>query len=469
MAEAAWCIFNLIVGIPVAVVVVGLCRECLRALFALAFGFRVFEMKWGAGRRVWAKPIGPVEFVLGALPLVGSTIAESGSPKHHHIARLTQASGPILIQLAGVFWGGASGLMFSEALQSGFAPIATLQLANILLIGLHGLIPFETKSGFRTDIRSILDVGFGRAEMNRHARASYYARYARHWLERADVERAKAALGQGLTQLGRDSLLVACEARILAEDLSSVVDQSECADDLRVLIEDAEPRRRKARDAWSVRERVRQATITSLPLVLAALGLFTLESERLSRLMHHRLIVTGDVVASNGIASVCESQLTRWRRWSPVLDLVGPDDPGMERDRHHQLARLERCRGRLEAATAHQRLAISAAQQALTQHASRADADPDLWLVNEVRLTILLRHAAELDTERSRYRLALVALERAAKQLDLAQYRVKRWREPEFQARASGFLESEKAQIELARLQVLTRMGARSRIRPQGS
>jgi hypothetical protein len=45
MLEAVWCILNLIVGIPVAIVLIGLCREGFRALFALAFGFRVFEVK----------------------------------------------------------------------------------------------------------------------------------------------------------------------------------------------------------------------------------------------------------------------------------------------------------------------------------------------------------------------------------------------------------------------------------------
>ena len=78
MPEAIWCILNVIVGIPLAIVLLGVCREGLRVVFALAFGFRVFELKWGAGRRVWAKPIGPVEFVLGTLPLTGSIIAESG-------------------------------------------------------------------------------------------------------------------------------------------------------------------------------------------------------------------------------------------------------------------------------------------------------------------------------------------------------------------------------------------------------
>jgi hypothetical protein len=460
MLEAVWCILNLIVGIPVAIVLIGLCREGFRALFALAFGFRVFEVKWGAGRDVWVKPIGSVDFVLGVLPLVGSIVAESGTPKRHRTARLSQASGPLLIQIAGALVGNANDLSLPEALQSGFAPIATLQLSNLLLIGLHGLIPFETKAGDRTDIRSILELVFGRAELDRHARASYYARYARHWLERADLEQAKAIVERGLTQLGRDSLLVACEARLQTGDLSSVIDQSECADALRLLIKDVEPSRRRDRDTRSLRERFRQAAITALPLLLAAFGLSAKESEQLSRLIHHRLIVVGEGVTEDAIASACEVQRARWRRWSPALDLILPDDPDIERDRHDQLARLERCLGRQEAAAAHQSRAVSAAQRAVTRHASRADPNPDLWLADEIRLAAVLRHAAELDSEGSRYRLALAALGTATKGLDLAlsQITTSRWHEPELQASAKERLERERARLQWTRLQVLARM-----------
>lgn len=462
MFEATWFILNVIIGVPLAVILLGIGREGLRGLIALAFGFRVFEMKWGAGRRVWAKPIGPVEYVLGSLPLVGSIIAESGSPKRHHVARLSLASGPLLVQLAVAFWGNLYGPMILESLRSDVAPAAVLQSANLFLILLHGLIPFETKSGFRTDIRSILDVSLDRGESNRHARASYYAHYARHWMERADVEEAKAMLGRGLTQLGRDPLLVACEAQILTEDLSSIVDQSQCADALRILIRDAEPRRAKDREAWSVRERLRQSAITSLPLMLAISGVFALNSERLSRVAHHRLIITGDAVAMAGVESACEDQLTRWRRWSPTLDLVLRDDPETQRDRHDQLAQLERCRGQLKAAAAHRAVAISAAQRALTRPTGLTEPDPSRWLTNEFRLALVLRRAAQLDNERRRYRLALAGLERAAQGLDLAQNQAttRAWREPEFKDRANRLFESERAQLERTRLHVLIRMGA---------
>ena len=77
MLEAAWFGVNLLVGLPVAVIFVVFCREVVRAILALAFGFRVFELTWGAGDQIWAKSIGPVDLVFRQVPLAASIVAES--------------------------------------------------------------------------------------------------------------------------------------------------------------------------------------------------------------------------------------------------------------------------------------------------------------------------------------------------------------------------------------------------------
>jgi hypothetical protein len=458
MLEAAWLGVNLLVGIPFAIVFVVSCREFVRIVLAITYGFRVFELKWGVGRPIWAKSLGPVDVVFRRIPLGASIVAESGSPRNHRIARLAQSGGPVLVQIAFFFWAGGTRLTLSSEVVSGFAPLAVLHLSNIFLVGLHSLIPFETQSGFRTDIRSILDIGFGRAEANRHARASYYARYARHWLERADAERAQAILEQGLTQLGRDSLLVACEARMLAEDLRSVVDQGACADALRVLIEDAEHQRRKDRANESTSERFRHAMLSTLPMSFAALGLIALESEQLSRFVHQHLILASDVAASSRIPTGCTKQLGLWTRWMPALDLLLPDDPGLQSDRYEQLARLEQCRGQLDAAIAYQTRAIAAAEQVPAQSIQSSDSDPDSWGVNDGRLAILLRHAAELESDRSQHRLALVALGRAETELGLAQNRLRTQTHSDRRTRTDELLEDEKLRLQSARSQILARM-----------
>ena len=458
MLETAWIGVNLLVGIPFAVVFVVSCREFVRIALAIAFGFRVFELKWGVGRPIWTKTLGPVDVIFRRLPLGALIVAESGSPRNHRIGRLAQSGGPILVQIAFFFWADATRFTLSSEVVSGFAPLAVLHFSNIFLAGLHGLIPFETKSGFRTDIRSILDIGFGRAEANRHARASYYARYARHWLERADLERAKSILEQGLTQLGRDPLLVACETRMLAEDLRSVVDQGACADAIRVLINEAEPQRRKDRAIESTSERFRQAMLSALPISFAVLGLMALESEQISRFVHQRLIVASDVAASSRIPSGCKKQLTLWTRWMPALDLLLRDDPGVQSNRYERLARLEQCRGQLDAAVAYQTRAIAAAEQVRAQSVQSPDSDLDSWGVNERRLAILLRHAAELESDRSQHRLALVALGRAETELGLAQNRLRTQTHSDRRTRSDELLEDEKARLQSARSQILARM-----------
>jgi hypothetical protein len=146
----------------------------------------------------------------------------------------------------------------------------------------------------------------------------------------------------------------------------------------------------------------------------------------------------------------------------PAIDLALPDDPERARDRHDQLAQLERCRGELKAAAVHRAIAILAAQRALTPATGQTGPDPNRWLANEIQLAIALRRAARLDNELGRYRLALAGLARALQGLDLAQNRVSTWpwSEPEFKGRANEVLASERAQLERTRLEVLLRMGA---------
>ncbi len=157
----------------------------------------------------------------------------------------------------------------------------------------------------------------------------------------------------------------------------------------------------------------------------------------------------------------CKFQLDRWKRWTPLFDRVLPDRAEMDRDRQAQLARLEECRGKFDAAAMHRDRAISAAEQVLTRLALTPDTDPTVWLENEIRLTLLLRHAAALDGERNRYRLALATLGRAANRLGRAESRMKIEFEPALSIRANELLEREKRQLESVRHEILGRMSAR--------
>jgi hypothetical protein len=459
MHEAIWFSVNVLIGLPLAAALIIAAREILRALLALALGFRVFELRWGAGRRVWTKSIGPIDLVAGALPISASLGAESGSARNHRAARLAQVAIPLSIQLGIAIWFRLNDAAPFSSLLEGHAPLASLRLANLLILIVHGLIAFEFETGDRTDIRILLDIAFGPSDANRHARASYYARFARHWLDRGDVARAKSILARGLTQLGRDSLIVACETRVLAQDLDSVVDQGACSNALRLMIEDDAPRRRRDAGRRSPFERARQVAITTLPLVVAALGYVVVASDQVAAFAHRRLVHSSAVVAEAGDAEECEAALIRWTRWTTAIDPLLRRNAAMLRDRHAQLSRLERCRGNLEGAFAHQIVANEAAEQV---HSSRVDASPasvESWVDNQIRLAGLLRQTAELENDRRRFRIALATLARADAQLEEARQQIGDGGEPNDAKPSDDPLAVEKKRIEIVRNEVLDRMG----------
>jgi hypothetical protein len=478
MLEAFWLASNVMVGVPLAVAgVVGL-REVARALIATMLGFRVFEIKWGVGRRLRSRTIGPVDLVVGALPLSVSIVAESGSARHHLRDRLVQAAGPLALQVGVALWLDGRVPPLPSALREGVAPAACLHVANAILVFVHALLPLATSSGDRTDVRWVLDEVFGAVDEGRHARGRYYARLARHALERGDSARARAVIEHGLTQLGRDPLLVGCAERLAAQPLASVVDQSACSDRLRALIEEDTPNGPERRSApsspWI---RLRRGAIALLPLTLVGIGGLAAHPEHVARFVHGRLVASSAAVAAAGVARECEAELVRWGRWMDALDAVLASDAATLRDRHAQLARLEHCRGDLDAALAHQLRANAAAEAAAEAHRDAravdgvaegrrglAAVDPAAWLADELDLAALLRQTAEIERERRRYRQALAALGTAAARIDDVQRRL----EPRATGVASSSdratvdgeseVEGESARIASARAEVLARM-----------
>lgn len=458
MIETFWFGANLLIGLPIGLVLVMLAREVVRALVAVAVGFRVFEVKWGIGRAVSTRSIGPIEWVRGAIPVGASIRAESGRARNHRIGRFAQAGLPLAIQILAALALDAYAGTTAESMRHGFSPLATLGLANLGLIAVHALVAIESAAGDQTDVRRILDLAFGPEAANRHARARYYARYARHWLERGEVERATAILEQGVTQLARDPLVVACQNRVLQEDLRSVVDQGACSRALQQMIEDDAPKSREASREAPVRERLRRSAISALPLLFAGLIGAALTPEPIARFAHHRMVVSSATIADLDHPGDCEAALARWSRWTPLIDWPLASDAEILRDRHAQLARLEACRGRLDEAVAHQTVANEAADQALSQHADGDLSDAERRLRDEIHRSELLRRTAEFESRRHRYRVALATLSRAAFELDTTRKRLARTTDPAALADGDASLEGERARIQLARREILARM-----------
>ena len=98
--EWLWLSMNGMLGLPLALAAVVFSREIIRSGVALAVGFRVFEIRWGAGRPLGQASIGSIDLAIAPIPLGGSTIARSGLARRHKLAAAAISIAPTIVQLA---------------------------------------------------------------------------------------------------------------------------------------------------------------------------------------------------------------------------------------------------------------------------------------------------------------------------------------------------------------------------------
>jgi len=453
---------NLVLGVPLAALAVVFLRETARAAIAPLVGFRVFELQWGAGKQRFERAVGPIDLVLAPLPIAGATVARSGSPQRHRLGRIVLALTPIATQLlwlvaralGGTFPGGAP-------LFEGPAPLACLDLANTILLVAHATLALEISPGVRTDMRLLLDALLGHSDSDRAARANHYARLAKHHLERARVSAARDALDLARTQLGPQPLILACQDRLDATDLDSVVDQGDCIDDLKRRIEAAEPKRPDERAGWSLGERLRQGFFSALPLVAALLALTFAQADRLTRKVETGLSRLAEGVVESGEPTACDAVFERWNAWADRVDPWLPPAATVRSDRHLGFARLARCRGDADAAAAHHGQAMLAANAARTEDPAERFRNPGEWLSNELRLTSLLLHAAQTERDEKRFRDALRTLTKADRRLITLEGQLGFLGEADAKAKASSALQSEREVVAAIREEILAGMAAR--------
>lgn len=459
--EWIWIGTNVIVGVPLALAALVFVRECFRAVASVAFGFRVFEIHWGVGKRIAERQVGPVDLVLGRIPLAGATIARSGEPRRHRIARGALALVPALLQLSWLIARESGDLKLIESLSSGPAILAVFDIANRLLLALHLAIPIQLSPSVQTDIRLLIEALLGHAGSNRMARASYYARSARQRIERADVTGARQVLAHGLVQLGREPILVACDQCLLETDLSSVIDLGDCADALAALIERAETERDLERRTRSFRDGFRRACFMAAPMLVISTLLGVAHAERIVNSFESRWLLESDAAAVEGEPERCSSLIEYGATWAYRIDRWLPPEPSKRSDRHLAFARLERCRGDLAAADGHQGEALLAANAARSELAPVMFSEPDRWLENELRLTQLFRHAAVVEADRNAYRQALMAITNAEQRLEAMQRQILLWPEPAQRQRAEQTLAAERTELLAMRDRVMASLSAR--------
>jgi signal transduction histidine kinase len=256
-------------------------------------------------------------------------------------------------------------------------------------------------------------------------------------------------------------MLVACEARFRESDLTSVIDQGECADEWKRLIEEGEPRRHVERASWSLGDRVREAVVSSVPLALALIAVSAIQADRLALVIEGRLSSSSEFAAEAGDASQCAAMIERWTAWADWVDLWQVPQATQNRDRHLGLSRLERCRGDLAAAAAHQGEALLAANRARSTLVATLASDPGSWLENELSLADLLHHAALVESDRNSFRNALLSLGQAEKRLARLSNQIQLWSEPEARAHARASIEEQQDELLTARSHVIASMSAR--------
>lgn len=456
-----WIGANVIVGGPLALATLVVAREAIRSLAALALGFRVFEIQWGTGSRLFERPIGTVDLALARIPLGGATIARSGFARRHRLTRAVIALAPSFGQVLWLLFRALGPDEAGTSISTGPAGLVILDALCLCLLGLHLLLPIEIGPRARTDLALFFQAVLGPPESSRAARASYYARLARMRVERGDVAAARAALECGLVQLGREPMLVASEARCGESELTSVIDQGECADALREIIEEAEARADASSSKASFAARSLRAAIMATPLAVFALVVLGSQASRLARAAESSWQADALEVASAEQASDCGSYVVRWTKWARRVDPFFPPEPATRSDRHLAFAALERCRGDLVAASEHQGEALLAANAARADLAPKMFSQPDRWLANELRMTELFRHAATIETERHAFREALIAVTNAERRLETIRRQVGQWPEPESRSRAERSLAEQHAELIVTRERVMAGLASR--------
>lgn len=459
MSQWIWIGVNGVVGLGLAAWLVVGSRELMRAALAPLLGFRVFEVHFGVGRRRIGRPIGPIDLLLSPWPVAGATVARSGAARRHRLGRAILAAAPTAAQLGWLFGRLGTGVTpGSVPLFEGPAPLACIDLANALLLVAHATLAIELPGGVRSDVRLLLDAWIGHADSNRASRADYYARRARHHLDRGQVESAGSALEQGLRQLGPQPLLVACEGHFAARDLDSVVDQGACADELRHEIERADPRRHRERASWTLGERLRQGFASTVPIGVALLAFAFTQADRWARHLETGMLSIGDrAVAANDTLG-CNRMIDAWQDWSARIDPWLPPNDAARSERHRGLSALERCRGADDSAAEHHGEALLAARAATNSLETGRLANPADWLRDELRVTGLLIETAQLASEQARHRDALRTLHQAERRLGQTERGLPLFAGETARSDARERLDAERSAVLLARDAVRARM-----------
>lgn len=466
--DLAWPLANLaLLGGPACLGILAL-REGVRIVLALGLGFQVFGVRWGAGPGVLRFRIGAVHQRFGPIPLLAESRLASCHPRHHQLARWLLVLAPLLAQALVVAIGLQREAFVPSALESGFAPLVMLQIANLALLLMHVFIPFETPSGLCTDLRLMSDLALAGPEEARAGRASAHALRIERMLETGDLDRAFGALATAMTQLGREPMLVQIEDRLarVTHALDPVAAGREEA--ISDPFEHPWSHWDRSTASHSLMRRLARGTLgwTPATIAVAIIGAF-LYDDLLSS-THTRWAVQARSIAETGDTDACREHMILFeRRLARTARLVAfPRELQIRQLRER--AGLHACQGDLARAILDQSLAVQIADtlregnDTNPGHENPRDSDPAdsaLRIEAELNFSAQLRQLAVWHAERGAYRQALQAAGRADRELQIADARSTGGEAPGGQAQARGLFDQERREIARTRSEILQRMG----------
>lgn len=208
-------------------------------------------------------------------------------------------------------------------------------------------------------------------------------------------------------------------------------------------------------------EHMRQGFFSTAPITIAFVLLGFVQADRLARSIETGMIGLSDRAALAGDVDACAVMENRWQMWSREVDpWLPPGEADLSR-RHLGLAGLARCRSDLRTAEQHQSEALLTANAAGFSDPAKLFRDPEKWLDNELRMALLLREAAKLDSKRNSHREALVTLTRAERRLSSLRGKLGLLGEGKDWQLAGERLYKERVELEATRLRVMASMTAR--------
>lgn len=457
----AWLLANLLFLFVPAAALVTIAREIVRLGVARSFRFRAFGLQFGIGPVLYSHSLRGLQLRWAAIPIGGDDRFASALPARHRAGRVAQCAAPLVVQGVGALAAALSVGVSPLALTAGWAPLEALQLANLFLLGVHGLLPLDTRSGLTTDLRRLGHLAFSTTESDRAARALALAMGIERHLSRGDVGAARRVLASGIAQLGREAVLVELERRL--DDVERSPEPSSAA---RIGARTNPFDRTRA--AWNVDgpvvglpRRTLRAAVGLVPATVVTLFVGAHQYDALIRHAHARWIDEAMVLAVAGDRAACATHLETYGERLDRLTWFAVTTRPLQVRELRARATLHACAGDFDRAVRDQSLAVEIADAIRRRRTDDAPVDSRARIDAELMHSSELRQLAAWYAARGAYRDALKMTRRAEEDLGAAGAEARVAPSSPQREWALGMLARERQQLESTRRQILSGMNVR--------